>query len=101
LQGAIFTFARSCEREPPLLAWSLLAALLRLRSADTESVTLHATGPTPEELSANAEEMSAGAQEFSALATGLQEIVERFTLDATETALPDGAKQNIRAIRVA
>ena len=54
-----------------------------------------------EELSANAEEMSAGAQELSALATGLQEMVGRFTLEAIETTRPVGAKQNIRAIHAA
>ena len=55
-----------------------------------------------EEQSASVEEMSAGAQELSALATGLQDLVARFTLTAavaTVQTLP--TRRASRAERVA
>jgi methyl-accepting chemotaxis protein len=54
-----------------------------------------------EEQSASVEQMSAGAQELAALATGLKELVERFTLDGAEAATPVGAKQSMRSKRAA
>ena len=73
-----------------------IAAVGEQSAAGAEEVSA-----STEEQSASAEQMSAGAQELAALATGLKEVVDRFTLDATETTRQVGAKQNIRAMRVA
>ena len=54
-----------------------------------------------EEQSASTEQMSAGAQELSALAMGLKELVERFTLDATDTVPQTTENHNSRPVRVA
>jgi hypothetical protein len=53
------------------------------------------------EQSASAEQKSAGAQELVALATGLKDLVERFTLDIASATPHVAAKANIRPMRVA
>ena len=55
-----------------------IAAVGEQSAAGAEEVSA-----STEEQSASAEQMSAGAQELAALATGLKEVVDRFTLDAT------------------
>jgi hypothetical protein len=54
-----------------------------------------------EEQSASAEQMGAGAHELAALATGLTELVGRFTLEAATIASPVTVARNTRASRVA
>jgi methyl-accepting chemotaxis protein len=54
-----------------------------------------------EQQSASAEQMSAGAQELAALATGLKDLVERFTLDVVSATPQVAAKAKVRSIRVA
>jgi methyl-accepting chemotaxis protein len=73
-----------------------IAAVGEQSAAGAEEVSA-----STEEQSANAEEMSAGAQELSALATGLKELVERFTLDVSGGATQAEGPKKIRAMPVA
>ena len=52
-----------------------------------------------EEQSASVEEMSAGAQELAALATGLRELVQRFTLDAGGASESDRSRATVHVVR--
>jgi methyl-accepting chemotaxis protein len=54
-----------------------------------------------EEQTASVEQMSACAQELAALATGLKDLVERFTLDGDGATAQPKTKQSVRTVRAA
>ena len=73
-----------------------IAAVSEQSAAGAEEVSA-----STEEQSASAEQMGAGAHELADLATGLTELVGRFTLEAATIASPATVVRNTRASRVA
>ena len=71
-----------------------IAAVSEETAAGAEQVSA-----SSEQQSASAEEMSAGAQELTALATGMQELVGRFTLEGGDAMESDRAGANARVLR--
>jgi methyl-accepting chemotaxis protein len=73
-----------------------IAAVGEQSAAGTQEI-----GASTEEQTASIEEMSAGAQELAALATGLNDLVERFTLDAPGAGDQPELSQDIGPARAA